>query len=198
MNPAALLVAAALLTMGTGVSENQKPIVVETRVSQPAFPQAGESSQVLVFTSRTACGSKRSHYRVRSHPVETKAVLTAALHKFFRTLHHPGLPPPRDLVNRVELVDGVARIDFADFTKPLGWASTTCGGTSFLGSLNNTVFQFDSVRAVRYSFDGSCAAFQAFMQSACVDGFGTLTRREWKRSRTSITGYRYPLRSFDR
>ena len=189
MNPAALLVAAALLTMGTGVSENQRTRTVETRVLQPAFPETGESSQVLVFTSRTACGSKRSHYRARSHPVETKAVLTAALHKFFRTLRHPGLPAPRDLVNRVELVDGVARIDFADFTKPLGWASTSCGGSSLLGSLNNTVFQFDSVKAVRYSFDGSCEAFQAFMQSVCRGGHGTVTRAEWTQNPMAVTGH---------
>ena len=181
MNPAALLLAALFFTTSLGAGEERVHSVPVKPHARGQVSEAG-SSEVLVFTSKTACGLNRPAYRVRSHPVQTKAVLTAALHKFFRTLRHPGLPPARDLVKRVELVDGVARIDFADFTKPLAWASTSCGRTSFMGALNNTVFQFETVRAARYLFEGSCDAFQAFMQSACVDGLGTLTREEWQHS----------------
>ena len=186
MNPVALLLAALFFTTSLGTGESVRPVPAEPQ-QRGQVSEAG-SSEVLVFTSKTACGLNRSAYRVRSHPIRTKAVLTAALNKFFRTLRHTGFPSARgNLVKRVELVDGVARIDFADFTKPLSWASTSCGMSSFMGALNNTVFQFESVRATRYLFEGSCDAFQAFMQSACVDGYGTLRRVEWQRSPAAFT-----------
>ena len=187
MNPAALLLAALFFTSGLSAGEERVRSVPVKPHARGQVSEAG-SSEVLVFTSKTACGLNRSAYRVRSHPVHTEAVLTAALHKFFKTLRHTGFPSARgDLIKRVELVDGVARIDFADFTKPLSWAGSSCGMSSFMGALNNTVFQFETVRAARYLFEGSCGAFQAFMQSVCVDGYGTLRRVEWQRSPAAFT-----------
>ena len=108
-------------------------------------------------------------------------VLTQALRELLDRLRDRTDPPAAALVGRVSVQDGLAVVDFHPFQETsLAWASTSCGGSAMWGMLNKTVFQFASVRAVRYRFDGNCEAFQEFMQSACINGHGLFTRAEWE------------------
>jgi hypothetical protein len=143
---------------------------------------SGERPRVEVLVYRAqGCGYDSSDYRADRVAVGTRRVLTAALRRLLHRLRRPGDPSASDLLRRVSVEDGLAVVDFRPFgDTSLGWASTSCGGAAFWGMLNRTVFQFGSVRAVRYEMGGSCADFHEFVQSACVDGLGVLTRAEWE------------------
>ena len=62
--------------------------------------------------------------------------------------------------------NGVARIDFANFSSIIPNASTSCGSQMLLSALNHTATQFASVRSAVYSFDGNVAAFYNWLQLA--------------------------------
>ena len=129
-----------------------------------------------------AKGCRIETARYRRHPVSVRGprVLTAALTDVLRRLRRPGDPPAAKLLRRVVVEDGVATVDLAPLAPTsLTWAGTSCGGTAFWRTLNRTVFQFATVRAVRYEMGGSCAAFHDFMQTACRGPERVLTRSEW-------------------
>ena len=102
----------------------------------------------------------------RSYVVETvnvgrdQAVLTQAL----RALFHRYWKVPGAVVESVSLSEGQATVGIR-FHRLLGWASTSCGSVSFLGSILRTSFQFPSVESVRLELDGSCRNFGKWMQS---------------------------------
>jgi hypothetical protein len=68
--------------------------------------------------------------------------------------------------------DGVAIIDFDDFSGIIPNASTSAGSAMLLGELNHTVFQFPEIAAVEYRLAGSCDAFWNWLQRGC----GTIRR----------------------
>jgi hypothetical protein len=70
-------------------------------------------------------------------------------------------------LNGVEVRDGVAYIDFADFSRIIPNASASLGSTMLLDQIAGTVFQFDDIREAELSFDGSCAAFWNWLQRDC-------------------------------
>ena len=63
--------------------------------------------------------------------------------------------------------DGTAVVDFADFRRSLGSASTSAGSEVLLAELNATVFQVPEVTAVDYRIGGSCQAFWEWLQRPC-------------------------------
>lgn len=80
----------------------------------------------------------------------------------FSFTHDPGA----DVI--VTLDGGTAVVDFgATVTSDANSASTSAGSELFLGSLNRTVFQFPTVEAIEYRLDGSCDAFQEWLQRPC-------------------------------
>lgn len=71
------------------------------------------------------------------------------------------------MLNRAEVRDGVAFIDFADFSRIIPNASTSAGSAQLLDQLAGTIFQFDGIREAEISFDGSCDAFWNWLQRGC-------------------------------
>lgn len=73
-----------------------------------------------------------------------------------------------DAIRSVNLrPDGLLIVDFADIRSTIPNASSSCGGSAFVASLNDTVFQFPAVNRVQYQFNGSCDDFFQFLQSSC-------------------------------
>jgi spore germination protein GerM len=70
------------------------------------------------------------------------------------------------MLNSVDIEDGVAEADFADFSGTIPNASSSCGSAGLLAQLDSTVLQFPEVDEVVYSFDGDRAAFYEWLQLA--------------------------------
>ena len=142
-------------------------------------PNEAGGARVYAYVAK-GCDVETARYGRHPLWVRGPRVLTAALTDVLRRLRRPGDPPAGELLRRVVVEDGVATVDLAPLAPTsLTWAGTSCGGTAFWRTLNRTVFQFATVRAVRYEMGGSCAAFHEFMQTACRGPAGVLTRAEW-------------------
>ena len=72
-------------------------------------------------------------------------------------------------VRSAALDKGLLVVDFDDFRRLLGNASSSCGSEQFLAELNSTVFQFPEVQRVRYEIEGSCFTFATWLQGDCVE-----------------------------
>ncbi len=73
------------------------------------------------------------------------------------------------VIRSVQIIDGLAVVDFVDLRPVLPNASTSCGSAALLAQLNGTAFQFDAVRRTRYEIDGSCEAFGNWLQRDCFE-----------------------------
>ena len=72
------------------------------------------------------------------------------------------------MLNSVSITpDGIAIVDFKDFSRIIPNASTSAGSYMLLSELNSTIFQFEDIKAVEYRFDGSCEPFWFWLQSDC-------------------------------
>ena len=65
--------------------------------------------------------------------------------------------------------EGVARIDFADFSRIIPNASSSCGSQGLLAQLDATSTQFPTVKRAVYSFEGDVAAFYEWLQLSPPD-----------------------------
>lgn len=177
--PSVILLAAALAAapVATACDLRGAEAWLGAERSRHAAPGGGGPG-VFVYLAR-GCDDLPPEYRERRVDVRGPLVLTGALTELLARLRRPGDPPAAELLNGVTVDEGLATVDLYPLGKTsLTWAGTSCGGTAFSGMVNETVFQFETVRAVRYQIDGSCARFQAFMQSVCRDGLGVVTRAE--------------------
>jgi hypothetical protein len=73
----------------------------------------------------------------------------------------------RDVIRRIQAVEGEVIVDFRDLPDVIPGASSSAGSQHLLASLDNTVFQFDWVESVEYRLDGSCDAFWEWLQRSC-------------------------------
>ena len=89
----------------------------------------------------------------------TEAELGAGLRSWFSA-------ETAGMLNDVSIRQGVAHVDFDDFSGLLPNASTSCGSTSLLAQLDHTAQQFDTVDRAVYSFNGSTATFYEWLQLA--------------------------------
>lgn len=64
----------------------------------------------------------------------------------------------------VTVQEGVAYVDFDDFSQVIPNASASCGGTALLAQLDGTAEAFDGVDDAVYSFEGSRTAFYDWLQ----------------------------------
>jgi hypothetical protein len=71
------------------------------------------------------------------------------------------------MLNSVSVRDGVAYIDFQDFSQVIPNASTSAGSRMLLDQIAGTVFQFDGIREAELSFNGNCEAFWNWLQRDC-------------------------------
>jgi hypothetical protein len=65
------------------------------------------------------------------------------------------------------IADGVAYVDFADFSQVVPNASTSAGSAQLMDQLAGTIFQFDGLREAEITFHGDCAAFWNWLQRDC-------------------------------
>lgn len=72
-------------------------------------------------------------------------------------------------VRSATIDQGLLVVDFVDFRRHLGGASSSCGSAQFLAELNTTVFEFPEVQRVRYEIEGSCYTFTSWLQFDCVE-----------------------------
>jgi hypothetical protein len=68
------------------------------------------------------------------------------------------------MLRGVNLVHGVAYIDFKDFKRIIPGASSSCGSALLLAQLDRTATQFPTVDRAVYSFNGSRSAFYEWLQ----------------------------------
>jgi hypothetical protein len=71
------------------------------------------------------------------------------------------------MLNDVRVADGVAYIDFADFSGIMPNASSSAGSAMLLDQIAGTVFQFDGIREADVTFNGDCDAFWNWIQRGC-------------------------------
>jgi hypothetical protein len=71
------------------------------------------------------------------------------------------------MLNGAYIADGVAYVDFADFSQVIPNASTSAGSAQLLDQLAGTIFQFDGVREAELTFHGDCDAFWNWLQRGC-------------------------------
>jgi hypothetical protein len=71
------------------------------------------------------------------------------------------------MLNAVDVRDGVAYVDFRDFSRIIPNASTSAGSTQLLDQIAGTLFQFDGIHEAELTFDGSCDAFWEWLQRGC-------------------------------
>ncbi len=107
---------------------------------------------------------------------ETEAVATAALTELFagptaeeeqRGLSSLFDAVTEDLLRSLHVADGVAYLDLDGSFLDLGNASTSCGGSAVMASVEATLEQFATVDEVRYAVEGEPRAFYDFLQIGC-------------------------------
>jgi spore germination protein GerM len=160
------------------------PLVIAVAVLFVATPAGavtraqGELTTVKIFAPRHSslvCGSVLPLKRVVQRP----NVLTAAM----RDLVAGPTPAERkrgyrgffsattaNTVRRVVLKNGVASIDFADFSTLIPNAASSCGSMVILAQLDRTARQFPAVKRAIYSFEGSRRAFYEWLQRPVPPG----------------------------
>lgn len=68
------------------------------------------------------------------------------------------------MLRNADVDDGVAHIDFFDFSRIIPGASTSCGSAALLAQLERTAEQFPRVLRAVYSFEGDAEAFYGWLQ----------------------------------
>jgi hypothetical protein len=68
------------------------------------------------------------------------------------------------MLRSTRVANGVARVDFRNFSRVIPNASSSCGSALLLAQLDRTAKQFPTVRRTVYSFDGSARAFYEWLQ----------------------------------
>ena len=139
--------------------------------TSPLAARAGQQRLRVFFT----CGDVERP--VERDVAPTRAVLRAALEQLLAG------PTPAEraagftsffgqetagALNSVVVADGIARIDFDDFSRAIPNASSSAGSAQLLAQLRATIFQYPSIRAAEITFGGSCEAFWNWLQRGCM------------------------------
>ncbi len=128
---------------------------------------------VKVFFPRGKGGTDCSRVQPRLRRVVAPAVLAGAMRSLLagptaaeRRLGYGGWFSGRTagLFRSARIRNGIAYVDFRDFSKLIPNASSSCGSALLLAQLDRTATQFRTVRRAVYSFDGSRRAFYEWLQ----------------------------------
>ncbi len=134
-------------------------------------PSAGV--RVAIFASRGDPGRNCTRVFPLSRTVRTPAVLSGAMRALLRgpTAAERGRgyggwfsQKTAGMLRSARIANGVAHVDFRNFSRVIPNASSACGSALLLAQLNRTAKQFPSVRRAVYSFDGSARAFYEWLQ----------------------------------
>lgn len=98
------------------------------------------------------------------------------------------LPATGQLLRSVRIANGVAHVDFHDFSKVIPNATSSFGSAALLAELDGTLTQFGTVRSTVYSFEGDVDAFYLWLQLTPPTGDrGKRPRRSRPRDGSSPT-----------
>ncbi len=168
--PIGLLLAALFLAALLGVAA-VLPGAVAAGAGR-ATPPSG-LARVKIYVPRGALGKRCDRVVPLVRTVHSPAVLTGAMRELLRgptraerVRGYGGWFSAKTagMLRRVTIVQGVARIDFRNFSRVIPNASSSCGSALLLAQLDRTAAQFRSVRRAVYSFDGSVSAFYEWLQ----------------------------------
>jgi spore germination protein GerM len=73
------------------------------------------------------------------------------------------------MLHSVVVTDGVAEVDFDDFSGIIPNASTSCGSAGLLAQLDRTILQFPEIEEAVYSFEGDRDAFYEWLQRSAPE-----------------------------
>ncbi len=155
---AVLLIVSALLAASSGMGRSASAV---------------ETARVSVFFPRGAASADCSRVGALSRRVEKPAVLRGALRALLRgptsaerARGYGGWFSTRTAgaLRSVYIRRGIAYIDFRDFSRAIGSASSSCGSALLLAQLDRTSTQFSSVTGAVYSFNGSATSFYEWLQ----------------------------------
>lgn len=161
----AILAALAMAALVTLVASAPSPGAVADR--------ATSFTRVEIFVPRHDPSSGCGRVLPLSRIVPTPAVLTGAMRKLLegptraeRRRGYGGWFSARTagMLRSVRVAGGVAYVDFANFSKIIPNASSSCGSRLLLAQLDRTTKQFPTVRKAIYSFTGSRKAFYEWLQ----------------------------------
>jgi hypothetical protein len=148
--------------------EDLEPLPDHCDVPQP--PDGASTIQVVFSCDESAVGTWRPLPSLDVDSVRfaleallegpTPAEQEAGLASFFST-------ETAGMLNDVQLRDGVAFVDFQDFSRIIPNASTSAGSQQLFDQLAGTLFQFDRIREAELTFNGSCDAFWNWLQRDC-------------------------------
>ena len=131
------------------------------------------TAHVRVYFPRGASGSRCGSVRPVWRTIAAPAVLRGAMQALLRgptaserRLGYGGWFSSRTAgyLRSVNLVGGVARVDFRDFRRLISGASSSCGSALLFAQLNRTATQFPTVRRAVYSFNGNVHRFYEWLQ----------------------------------
>ncbi len=74
--------------------------------------------------------------------------------------------------------DGLATLDFADAIQAVGPLNSSHNRFLLFGTIGETIFQFDEVRAIVFRIEGSCDRFARYFETMC---------RPWSRDLTDFS-----------
>jgi hypothetical protein len=119
--------------------------------------------------SETRCGRVRSVSRTVAAPAVLRGAMQTLLRGPTASERRQGYggwfsSRTAGYLRGINLVSGVARIDFRDFRRIIPGASSSCGSALLLAQLNRTATQFPTVRRAVYSFNGNVNKFYEWLQ----------------------------------
>lgn len=145
--------------------------LLPTPAQSPAASAAGRAT-VEVYLPRGAPGRGCDRVLPLRRLVARPRVLTGALRALLagptaaeRRRGYAGWFSPRTAghLRWVNLVGGVAYVDFSPFSQLIPNASSSCGSSLLLAQLDRTARQFPTVKRTVYSFAGSRRAFYEWL-----------------------------------
>jgi hypothetical protein len=151
------------------LSLEEAPAVPE-HCDVPAPPDDVSTVQVVFSCDEAAVGTWRPLPDDRTDTV--RFALEALLHGPTPQEQETGLSSffsaeTAGMLRDVEVREGVAYIDFHDFSGVMPNASSSAGSQQLLDQIAGTVFQFDAIREAELSFNGGCDAFWTWLQRSC-------------------------------
>ncbi len=166
-----LLVFAAALVAGCTMSSAASP-----DTSSSAGPTDATATVViyLVEGSPTDCQATRAAERsvaVASPESAVRALLAgptpAEVAKGYSSWFSAATA---GMLDRVSVIEGVARVSFRDLRPVIPNASSSCGSAALLSALDATLRRFPEIRWTRYSIMGDEAAFYEWLQRGVPPG----------------------------
>lgn len=151
----------ALATHGTLLPPND----VERPIDASATPAPARFDVYFGMTGADACVADQPVARTTAGKGVARAALTELLKGPTSRESNEGIASPftantAEALNDIAIVDGQARVDFADFSADVG--NDSCTKLAILDALDQTLMQFPTITSTRYSFDGDVAAFQTW------------------------------------